>query len=68
MTKKIAISLPDEESANEPFEEMIAALIHESGASESQIRTADEESRKVFERAGLTRRKARRETGSRKTD
>ena len=93
MTRKIAISLPDESlekarsavrrgkapnvsnyiarlideaSASEPFEEMIADLIRESGASEAQIRAADQESRKAFERAGLARRGARREAKSRK--
>lgn len=93
MTKKIAISLPDESierarlairrgkapnmsnyiahlideaSANEPFEEMIADLIRESGASEAQIRTAEKESQRAFERAGLARRGTRREARSRK--
>jgi hypothetical protein len=93
MTKKIAISLPDESlerarsavrrgkapnvsnyiahlideaGANEPFEAMIADLIRESGASEAQIRAADQESQRAFERAGLVRRRARREARSRK--
>jgi Arc/MetJ-type ribon-helix-helix transcriptional regulator len=93
MTKKIAISLPDESlekarlavrrgkapnvsnyiahlideaSANEPFEEMIADLIRGSGASEAQIREADHESQRAFERAGLAGRGARREARSRK--
>jgi Arc/MetJ-type ribon-helix-helix transcriptional regulator len=93
MTKKIAISLPDESvekvrqavrkrrapsvsnyiarlieeaSANETFEEMIAAWIRESGATEAQIRAAEEESQRAFERAGFARRRARREGPSRK--
>ena len=93
MTKKIAISLPDESierarvairrgrapnmsnyiaqlideaSANEPFEELIAELIRESGASEAQIRAADKESLKAFERAGLVRKGTRRDARTRK--
>ena len=93
MTKKIAISLPDESlekvreavrqkrapsvsnyiarlideaSANETFEEMIAAWIRESGATEAQVRAAEDDSQRAFERAGLTRRRARREGSSRK--
>jgi Arc/MetJ-type ribon-helix-helix transcriptional regulator len=93
MTKKIAISLPDEilkkarmairqgkapnvsnyiarlieeASANETFEEMIAAWIRESGASEAEIRAAEDESQRAFARAGLVRKGARREARSRK--
>ncbi len=93
MTKKIAISLPDESlekarsavrrgkapnvsnyiahlideaGANEPFEEMIAGLIRESGASEAQIRAAELESERAFERAGLVRKGLRRAAKSRK--
>jgi hypothetical protein len=80
MTKKIAISLPDESlqkakaavragkapnvsnyiahliedaSANETFAEMIEFWIKESGATQEQLRAAEEESRLAFERAGL---------------
>jgi Arc/MetJ-type ribon-helix-helix transcriptional regulator len=93
MTKKIAISLPDESlekartavrqgkapnvsnyiarlieeaSASETFEEMIAAWIRESGASEAQIRAAEDESQRAFARAGLVRKGARRAAPSRK--
>ena len=93
MTKKIAVSLPDESlekarlavrrgkapnvsnyiarlideaGANEPFEQMIAELIRESGASEAQIRAAELESERAFERAGLVRRAGRRAAKSRK--
>jgi Arc/MetJ-type ribon-helix-helix transcriptional regulator len=93
MTKKIAISLPDESlrkartavrqgkapnvsnyiarliedaSASESFDEMIAAWIRESGATEEQVHAAEEESRQAFERAGLSPKKAKREATSRK--
>jgi Arc/MetJ-type ribon-helix-helix transcriptional regulator len=93
MTKKIAISLPDESlrkaraavrrgrapnvsnyiarliedaSADETFEEMISAWLLESGASEEQIRAAEEESRAAFARAGLAPKEVRRAATSRK--
>ncbi|HEX4341284.1 MAG TPA: hypothetical protein VH062_35485 [Polyangiaceae bacterium] len=93
MTRKIAISLPDESlrkaraavkrgkapnvsnyisgliedaGASESFEEMIAAWIGESGATEAQIRAAEDESRRAFERAGLMSKGSRREATSRK--
>jgi hypothetical protein len=93
MTKKIAISLPDESlqkakaavragkapnvsnyiahliedaSANETFAEMIEFWIKESGATQEQLRAAEEESRLAFERAGLKPRRPRIEKASRK--
>jgi Arc/MetJ-type ribon-helix-helix transcriptional regulator len=57
--------LIEEASASETFEEMIAAWIRESGASKEQIRAAEDESQKAFTRAGLVRKRARRETKSR---
>ncbi|MEJ7728767.1 MAG: hypothetical protein WKG00_06090 [Polyangiaceae bacterium] len=89
MTRKIAISLPDETlgkataavragkapnlsnyigaliedaSAKETFQEMISEWIRESGASAEEIRSAEEESRAAFERAGIvsTRRRGTR--------
>ena len=46
-------------SARETFEEMIAEWMRESGASEAEIRAAEEESRRAFERAGLVRNEKR---------
>lgn len=93
MTRKIAISLPNESlrkaraavkrgkapnvsnyisrliedaSASESFEEMIASWIRESGATEEQIRAAEDDSRRAFERAGLTSKRRGREATSRK--
>jgi Arc/MetJ-type ribon-helix-helix transcriptional regulator len=58
--------LIDEAGANEPFEDMIAELIRESGASEAQIRAAELESERAFTRAGLAGRGARRAAKARK--
>jgi Arc/MetJ-type ribon-helix-helix transcriptional regulator len=93
MTKKIAISLPDESlrkaraavkagrapnvsnyisrliedaGAEETFSEMIATWIGESGATEDELRAAEEESRIAFARAGLEARRERREKARRK--
>jgi Arc/MetJ-type ribon-helix-helix transcriptional regulator len=59
--------LIEDASADETFDQMIAEWVRESGATEQQIRVADEESRQAFERAGLVRKGARREPASRKT-
>ena len=45
--------LIEDASASETFDEMIAAWLHESGASEAEIREAEDESTEAFERAGL---------------
>jgi Arc/MetJ-type ribon-helix-helix transcriptional regulator len=93
MTKKIAISLPDQSlrkaqaavragkapnlsnyiveliedaAAHEKFEDMIAAWIEESGASQAEWRAAEKESRAAFARAGLRRRGTPREKAPRK--
>lgn len=93
MTKKIAISLPDESlrkaraavktgkapnvsnyiahliedaGADESFGEMIAGWIRESGATEAEVRAAEEESRSAFARAGLGHGRAQREKVRRK--
>lgn len=58
--------LIEDASATESFEEMIASWIRESGATEEQIRAAEHDSRKAFERAGLTRKRAERGATSRK--
>jgi Arc/MetJ-type ribon-helix-helix transcriptional regulator len=47
--------LIEDASASETFDEMISEWIRESGATEAEIETAGDESRQVFERAGLTR-------------
>jgi hypothetical protein len=53
-------------AADSGDERLIADLIRESGASEAQIKAADRESQRAFERAGLARKEARREARSRK--
>lgn len=58
--------LIEEASATESFDAMIAAWIRESGASAAQVRAAEAESRRAFERAGLVPRKGRREAKQRK--
>ena len=58
--------LIEDASASESFQEMIDSWIRESGATEEQIRAAEAESRKAFERAGLMTKRARREATSRK--
>jgi Arc/MetJ-type ribon-helix-helix transcriptional regulator len=58
--------LIEEASANESFEEMIASWIRESGATEAEIRAAEDESRRAFERAGLVKKRSGREASSRK--
>jgi hypothetical protein len=45
--------LVEDANAQETFDELIAAWMKESGASEAELRAADEESRLAFERAGL---------------
>ena len=47
--------LVENASAQEAFDEMIAAWMKESGASKAELRAAEEESRLAFERAGLKR-------------
>ena len=93
MTRKIAISLPDESlrrakaavkagkapnvsnyvahlindaTADETFAEMIAAWIDESGATEAELRAAEEESRAAFARAGFEPKRGHREKARRK--
>lgn len=58
--------LIEDASAAETFEEMIASWVRDSGATEAEIRAAHEESRGAFERAGLTRKRNRREKTARK--
>ena len=58
--------LIEEASATETFDEMIAAWVRESGASQQEINAAHEESRRAFERAGLARRGQQREKAARK--
>jgi Arc/MetJ-type ribon-helix-helix transcriptional regulator len=58
--------LIEDASASETFEDMIAAWIRESGATEAQIRAAEQESQAAFEQAGLARKGRRREAASRK--
>jgi hypothetical protein len=56
----------EEASATETFDEMIAAWMHESGASQEEIDAAHSESRKAFERAGLAGKGRPREKAARK--
>jgi hypothetical protein len=58
--------LVDTASATETFDEMIADWVRESGATDQEIRAAQEESRAAFERAGLVRKGSRREKATRK--
>jgi Arc/MetJ-type ribon-helix-helix transcriptional regulator len=53
-------------SATETFDEMIAAWVRESGASQEEINAAREESRRAFERAGLLAEVQRPEKATRK--
>lgn len=48
------VQLIERASANETFDEMVAAWVGESGASEEEIRAARDESRAAFDRAGLS--------------
>jgi Arc/MetJ-type ribon-helix-helix transcriptional regulator len=93
MTKKIAISLPDEclrkareavkagkapnvsnyiahliedASASESFDDMMATWLADSGASDEEIRAAEQESREAFRHAGLARKRALHGAASRK--
>jgi hypothetical protein len=45
--------------AAETFDEMIAAWVRESGATEAEVRAAEKESRMAFERAGLNHKRPR---------
>jgi hypothetical protein len=47
--------LIEDASATETFDQMIADWLRESGATEVQLRAAEEESREAFRRAGLLR-------------
>jgi Arc/MetJ-type ribon-helix-helix transcriptional regulator len=58
--------LIEDANADETFNEMIAAWVKESGATEEEFRAAEEESRLAFERAGLERRRQRVEKAPRK--
>jgi Arc/MetJ-type ribon-helix-helix transcriptional regulator len=58
--------LVDNASADETFDEMIAAWLKESGATDAELRSAEEESRLAFERAGLKRRGQHRAKSQRK--
>jgi Arc/MetJ-type ribon-helix-helix transcriptional regulator len=58
--------LIEDASATETFDEMIAAWVRESGATEEEIDAAQEESRRAFERAGLVGKRPRREKAARK--
>jgi len=58
--------LIDDATASETFDEMIAAWLAESGASQKEIDAAHAESLKAFERAGLVGRGHRREKAARK--
>jgi hypothetical protein len=42
-------------NAEEAFDDMIAAWVKESGATEAELRAAEEESRLAFARVGLHR-------------
>jgi Arc/MetJ-type ribon-helix-helix transcriptional regulator len=53
-------------SAEETFSEMIAGWMKESGATEAELRAAEEESRSAFTRAGLQPRGDQREKTRRK--
>jgi Arc/MetJ-type ribon-helix-helix transcriptional regulator len=58
--------LIEDASAAETFDEMIADWVRQSGATEEQIRAADDESRQAFERAGLVRHGGRHGKAARK--
>jgi hypothetical protein len=58
--------LIEDANADESFGEMIAAWIAESGATEAELRAAEEESRVAFARAGLESEKGQREKTRRK--
>jgi Arc/MetJ-type ribon-helix-helix transcriptional regulator len=49
--------LIDDATAQETFGDMIAAWLGESGATEEELRAAEEESRMAFARAGLEHRR-----------
>ena len=58
--------LIEDANANETFDEMIASWIRESGATEDELRAAEEESHEAFARAGLEPRRAHHEKTRRK--
>jgi hypothetical protein len=58
--------LVDNANAIETFDEMIANWVSESGATEAEVRAAEEESRMAFERAGLNRKRPSRAKPQRK--
>ena len=58
--------LIEDANAHETFGEMIASWLGESGATEDQLRAAEEESRVAFARAGLEHRRDHREKTRRK--
>jgi hypothetical protein len=57
--------LIEDATATETFDEMIAAWVRESDASQAEIDAAEEESSKAFERAGLVGRRHSREKAAR---
>jgi hypothetical protein len=58
--------LIEDASAGETFDEMIADWVRQSGATQAEIRAAQQESREAFERAGLVRKENRREKAARR--
>jgi len=60
-------SLIDKEGAAESFEQMIADGLRASGATDTEIRSAERRAREDFERAGLVPRTRHREDTPRKT-
>ncbi len=58
--------LIEDATATETFEEMIDSWVREGGASPREIEAALEESRRAFERVGLTGKGNRREKSARK--
>jgi hypothetical protein len=58
--------LIEDANAAETFGEMIEAWIRESGATEDELRAAEEESRLAFARAGLEHKNGHREKARRK--
>ncbi len=58
--------LVEDASASETFTDMIADWVSESGATEAELRAAQQESHEAFERAGLSRSKHPREKAQRK--
>jgi len=58
--------LIEDANTEETFGELIAAWLRESGATDDELRAAEEESRVAFARAGLEPRRGHREKARRK--